>query len=41
MSIIGVTSKSKNGTHGLMPSMIASTESLSMMAMPPFPSPRE
>jgi hypothetical protein len=38
MSITGVTSKSKNGNQGLMPSMIASTESLSMTAicLPPF-----
>jgi hypothetical protein len=41
MSITGVTSNSKNGPPGLMRSMIASTESVSTVAMPAFPSPRE
>jgi hypothetical protein len=37
MSITGVTSNSKNGTHGVMPSMIASAESVSTIPMEVVP----
>ncbi|MDQ4144712.1 MAG: hypothetical protein M3198_13405 [Actinomycetota bacterium] len=40
IGMIGVTSKSKNSTHGAMPSMMASGLSLSMIDIPPLPSPR-
>jgi hypothetical protein len=40
MSTAGVTSNSKKGSQGLVPSTMASAVSLSTIATPPLPSPR-